>query len=588
MSFLEKIKNKISGLSEATGRFPLTTLFLVAATITNIIDINSPERYRVYLISLIVGAFLSATGQIMYERFFKEKVNYRYIFMVLSALLSFGYYLIVKDSPDFSIELSVRTGVALFAVLIAFIWIPSVKREVTFNESFMISFKGYFISVFFSGVIFLGVALIIGAVDQLLFSVNSKIYSYNATIVFFIFAPLFFLSMIPLYPEKPNEETEKYSNIPRLLEVLISYIIIPISAIFTVILIIYIILNIRGEFWTNNLLEPMLVSYSIAIILIYILSSMLENKFAVLFRKFAPKILVPIVVFQVIASILKVGEMGITYGRYYAVLYGIYAAIAGGILSFVPVKRNGLIAALLIIFSVISIVPPIDAFSVSKSSQLNTLENTLIANEMLVNGEIVAKPDLNNEEKMKIINSMNYLYRMEYLDKVSFLPDDFEFYNDFYATFGFREYEGPDGLRETVFVNLAPGQALNIEGYNYMGNIHAAKPNQDFQDDFQENQVIINHQGMEYKIVTALENEDVVVNLLDKENNLMISFPVRTIVDRYYNKVTVNNQISLEEAAFKVENENVSLGIIVQDFFIDKYTGKANYWGNLVVLTDFK
>lgn len=588
MSFLEKIKNKISGLSEATGRFPLTTLFLVAAAITNIIDINSPERYRVYLISLIVGAFLSATGQIMYERFFKEKVNFRYIFMALSLLLSFGYYLIVKNSPDFSIELSVRTGVALFAVLIAFIWIPSVKREVTFNESFMISFKGFFISVFFSGVIFLGVALIIGAVDQLLFSVNSKIYSYNATIVFFIFAPLFFLSMIPLYPEKPNEETEKYSNIPRLLEVLISYIIIPISAIFTVILIIYIILNIRGEFWTNNLLEPMLVSYSIAIILIYILSSMLENKFAVLFRKFAPKILVPIVVFQVIASILKVGEMGITYGRYYAVLYGVYAAIAGGILSFVPVKRNGLIAALLIIFSVISIVPPVDAFSVSKNSQLNNLEETLLVNGMLENGKIIAKPDLDNEEKKKIINSMNYLSRMEYLEKVTFLPDDFEFYNDFYDTFGFREYEGPDGIRETVFVNLAQGQALNIEGYNYMGNLHAAKPNQDFQDNFQENQIIINHQGMEYKIVTALENEDVVVNLLDEENNLMISFPVRTIVDRYYNKVTVNNQISLEEAAFKVENENVSLGIIVQDFFIDKYTGKANYWGNLVVLTDFK
>ena len=588
MSFFEKIKNKITGLTTAVGRFPLTTLFLVAAAITNIVDINSAERYQVYLISLIVGAFLSAAGQITYEHFFKDNINFRYIFMALSALLSLGYYLIVKDSPDFSIELSVRTGVALFAVLIAFIWVPSVKREVTFNESFMISFKGFFISVFFSGVIFLGIVLIIGAVDQLLFSVNSKIYSYNATIVFFIFAPLFFLSMIPVYPEKPNEETEKYSNIPRLLEVLISYIIIPISAIFTVILITYIVLNIRGEFWTNNLLEPMLVSYSIAIILIYVLSSLLKNKFALLFRKFAPKVLIPIVIFQVIASILKVQEMGITYGRYYAVLYGIYAAIAGGILSFVPVKRNGLIAALLIIFSVISIVPPVDAFSVSKNSQLNTLENTLIANGMLENGEILPKPDLNNEEKKKIINSMNYLYRMEYLDKVSFLPEDFEFYNDFFATFGFREYEGSDGIRETVFVNLAQGQALNIEGYDYMGNIHAAKPNQDFQDAFQENQIIINHQGMEYKIVTALENEDVVVNHLDEENNIMISFPVRTIVERYYNKVTVNNQISLEEAAFKVENENVSLGIIVQDFFIDKYTGKANYWGNLVVLTDFK
>ncbi len=74
MNLIEKIKTKIAGLTIATGKFPLTTVFLVAAAITNIIDINSPERYRVYIISLVVGAFLSATGQITYECFLRTRL----------------------------------------------------------------------------------------------------------------------------------------------------------------------------------------------------------------------------------------------------------------------------------------------------------------------------------------------------------------------------------------------------------------------------------------------------------------------------------------------------------------------------------
>ena len=53
---------------------------------------------------------------------------------------------------------------------------------------------------------------------------------------------------------------------PKFFEILISYIIIPLIAVFTIILLVYIIKNIGGEFWSDNLLEPMIVSYSIFVI----------------------------------------------------------------------------------------------------------------------------------------------------------------------------------------------------------------------------------------------------------------------------------------------------------------------------------
>ena len=70
--------------------------------------------------------------------------------------------------------------------------------------------------------------------------------------------------------------------------------------------------------------------------------------------------------------------MGVTHGRYYVILFGIFATIAGLIFSFLPIKKNGIIVAVLIVFSAISIIPPIDAFTVSRVNQINLLEKTLL------------------------------------------------------------------------------------------------------------------------------------------------------------------------------------------------------------------
>src|SRR5690606_20333630 len=234
-----------------------------------------------------------------------------------------------------------KTGVAIFALVMAFIWVPSIKSKITFNESFMSVFKAFFITVLFSAVISIGLDAILLAVDQLLFSLNYKAYGHVLNIVFSLFAPTFFLSFTPPYPGKKDAgrlggdkalqegKVAKAVDTPKLLGILISYIIIPLTAVYTVILLAYVLLNIRGDFWTNNLLEPMLVSYAITVILVYILASSIENQFAVLFRKVFPKVLIPIVLLQTVASILRIGEMGITHGRYYVILFGIFAIIAG-------------------------------------------------------------------------------------------------------------------------------------------------------------------------------------------------------------------------------------------------------------------
>src|SRR5699024_4615611 len=121
----------------------------------------------------------------------------------------------------------------------------------------------------------------------------------------------------------------------------------------------------------------------------------------------------------------------------YVILFGIFATIAGIVFSFMKPRNNGIIAIVLLILATISIVPPIDAFTVSKNNQINLLEEKLEKNNMLEGNEIIPNENTSEEDKIIITKIANYVESTGYTDDVSFYPDNFNVYNDFQNTFGF-------------------------------------------------------------------------------------------------------------------------------------------------------
>ncbi|MGB6178286.1 DUF4153 domain-containing protein, partial [Carnobacterium sp.] len=436
MRIVKNLQQTFQGIIGASTRYPLTVLFLLALALLNGLTINQEkELYTNYLFTLFVGVVLSGVAQQVYERFF-HKVNQRLILYALASLLTIGYYFIIPKENLYDLEVGIKTSVFVFALVLLYILIPTIKATLTFNESFMAAFKAFFITSLFTLIIASGTSSILFAIDRLLFSLDDKLTLHVLNIIFTLFAPLYYLSFTPLYEkssEKYNSKEEKMAtlekieeskSVPKVLKLLISYVIIPITVIYTAILLAYILLNIRSSFWTDNLLEPMLVSYAVTVIVVYILSSTIENQITVLFRKIFPKVLIPIVLFQTIASILKIGDMGITQGRYYVILFGVFATIAGLIFSFLPVKKNGVAIAVLIVFCILSIIPPIDAFTVSRINQTNLLEDTLMENSMLENDIIIPKSSISKEDKIRITETSDYLVNMNYDKKIEWLPDD--------------------------------------------------------------------------------------------------------------------------------------------------------------------
>ncbi|ULT56560.1 DUF4153 domain-containing protein [Neobacillus drentensis] len=571
MKWLKKCKDRLAGLTDAISRFPLTTLFLLAAVLDNAYSISTEKDDTKLLLTFILGAFVSSVTQVVYERIF-PKISSRLALMGAAIILTGGYYLIVRPAPNLSTEIEIRTVVALFALLWAFIWVPVIKSSNSFNKSFMITFKSFFISLFFSGIIFVGIDIILVAFNELIFQIGYTAYPHTANVIFILFAPLYFLSLIPNYSRAKDNSIDQAAHCPKFLEILLSYILIPLLGVFTLILVVYIFKTIGGAFWEDNLLEPMLVSYAITVILLYILVSELENKFTAFFRKVFPKVLIPIVLFQIASSLISLTDTGITHTRYYVILFGLFAIIAGVLLSFLPVWKNGVIAALLIIFSAISIIPPVDAFTISRNSQISTLENELLKYDMLENNQIKPNKTVSEKDREIITESVHYLDQMGYLKGIHWIPKNFNVSDDFEDTFGFREYQASGVENQSVYLTVEPPMSINIEGFDRFVQTDLYP----FDHNGEKEISHFKKKSKTFSLLKETKDKRSDLKVADQNGKELIRFNTQEIFDKFDDYQADKGTIKAEEATFTKENDRAKITIAVQNVSIEKQTKQNN------------
>lgn len=598
MKHINKITSTLQGFTDTIIRFPITILFFfLSAVLTSyyisIKDFN--ENYLELLLSFAVGAGIYMVLQLIYERFFTAK-SIRIIYCGLAVFGAIIYYLIIKFAAnELGPEEAGRTIVFLFILLIVFIWVPSVKSKIGFSDSFMAVFKGFFTVAFYSGVMFLGIALILLAFDSLIADVDSRAYRHVLNVIAFLYAPLHFLALIPVYPAfnnnrsdytEGNDEENRIKVIKaiepsKFLEALITYIIIPVTVVFTLILLLYILLNITGDFWKDNLMEPLLVSYSITVIIVYLLATVLKNKIAAYFRMIFPKVLIPVVLFQTISSVLKIGELGITYGRYYVIMFGIFATVSAFIFSFRPNCKANPIAPILIVLSLISILPFTDAFSVSRKNQINRLTNVLEENNMLKDGNIIPKADIPKEDRQIIIKSIQYLDQFNYTQDINWLKP-YTLSHNFEKTFGFAEY---DVITEEPLIYrlyLPKGIPMAVSNYDYIieAEFYGQEQSNSYEAAFGENN--------EYKLVQQKTDGTGELLLTDSSYNELVRFHLDDIYDRFTDRYETMGEISLEEASFITESEKVILCVIAKSVNKEVWENGSYHYIEALVMIKIK
>lgn len=585
MRLFKKMQDGMLAIANSLTRYPMTIIWLLGMSIMNAIQIQEDiDSYSRLLFTFSIGALLVMVGQQVYERFFHKKSE-RWIMVAITTLLTALYYFTLPQEDTYQMIYPVRTIVLLFALFISFIWIPTIKNKVIyFHQNIMAVFKAAMLTLLFAGVLAIGVYAVLGSVDFLLFNLDYRVYLHAMNVIWTLFATSYFLSQIPDYRNGMTDKLKEAFEVPRFLEVLLTFIVIPIVAVYTVVLFLYVILNIRGEFWTDNLLEPLLISYAIIVILVYLLVSNVEHKYSQMFQRLFPKIMLIVVLFQTIASILKIQDYGITAGRYYVILFGVFAIAASLLFSFFAREKNGLIAPILILLSVISVMPPIDAFTVAQNSQMRLLETTLTDNEMLMDNSIKPNSDIPLKDKVKITKSIEYLGSWHDFEKVSYLPEDFEVYSDFQDIFGFPMVyslspDDPDSSESNfVYYDWGEETTIPLKGADYLVRLGLYNAEEtDVQTNISENyQLLVSREG-KYFLLTVKDRAGSVVMVFDTEDLIVKAF------ENYKENVEGGN-IDLETITQVKENERIRIKVIASQ--LDEYQEEIS--GELFVFITFK
>ena len=275
---------------------------------------------------------------------------------------------------------------------------------------------------------------------------------------------------------------------------------------------------------------------------------------------------------------------GVTHTRYYVILFGIFAAASGVILSIVPIRKNGIIAAMLIAFALISIVPPVDAFTISRTSQTDMLRNVLLKNNMLDNNIIKPNASIPDEDKKAIAKAINYISMMDYTSKVEWLPDDFKVYEDFYKTFGFNEYEVPGNINQGVYLGIEQQTQIDITGYDNFVYFHVNIPDSNTNDKIWD----IVKSGKNYTLTKNTTQDQCDIYLMGENKKELIRFSTREIFDKFYDYNTSKGLISVEQASFSNENDLAKITFVVQNLNIDKTPNQVYYGADIYAFVKIK
>ena len=591
---IEKVLNRFQKINNAILRFPLTIIFILAATTTMAIMIHDEQSNFKLLFTFIIGGFASGVAQMIFERFGKNK-KFRYLCMGIGVLITGAYAFFVQNTLEWGMEIGIKSVVATMILAIAFIWFPVIQSYPNFNHSFLVTFKSFFQTLLYMAVLFLGVILIITAIDILIIPINEKNYMYSANFIFVMLMPILILSMIPKYSgimvknEKDQvniENPDSLSSIfkcPKILQILVSYIMIPLVFLYTIILMLYLILNIKNKFWSNNLLEPLLITYIIIIIILYLLASTIENKTVILFRKIFPKILIPFVTIQIISSILSVFNYGVTHTRYFVIVFGLFSICVSIVMSIFSIEKNGIIAFLFIVFSLITIIPPIDAFSISKFSQKNMLEKVLYSNEMLQDDEIIKNAKLSDLDKSKIVNSLRYLDSLNELKNIRWLPNEFTISNDLYDTFGFYEKDIDQNVNKILSLYTKLEEPLKIKGFDYLVQSYYSS------DDLNTHEIgKITNRNQTYVIKTILKKDGGGIEVLDGNKMQIMKITTDELIEKYQYKLNNHLELTYDEAINIKENEDLKVQFILKNISVENRNNDTYYYFEFYILIHLK
>lgn len=442
---LPSISNMFSSVKEILQRFPFVVLNAFVLLVFSVMfvhqtDLDLSENVREILLK---SSFILSLGIAFHFAIhtFRERKNLSTLTGIL--LHGFGiagsvtlYFLYPKPNTEFAILLACY---GLFShLIVAFLAFWNDNDSMAFWKFNKDLFLRFLLAALFSSVLYGGIAGAIGSFD-LLFSIDVKSEVYGDLFLFIalIFNTLFFLSGVPKLNEEHQDEELSY---PKSLKIFTQFVLLPLVVIYLLIMYAYTIKIIFLWDWPRGILTYMILGYSIAgmlaLLLLYPIQNLAENKWIKIFSTWFYRALLPLVGVLGIAIFKRVSDYGITEERYFVIILSVWLLGISLYYSFSKAKNIKYIPITLAVLAFITTFGPWGAFSVSKNSQWNRLEHTLVTNKLLTEG-MLKKGEYNIPQKEydNLVSILSYFNR------------DYDTVNSGYQQFLWSKVSLPDSIK---------------------------------------------------------------------------------------------------------------------------------------------
>lgn len=174
---------------------------------------------------------------------------------------------------------------------------------------------------------------------------------------------------------------------------------------------------------------------------------------------------------------------------------------------------------------------------------------------------------------------------MGYIEDISWLPKNFNYYQDFAHTFGFHEYYEHSGRSfEYVSVHFDPVSPIAISGYDtflYV-NLYGGHQQQD------ETTIPFEKNSQKYSLTKKTADQSFILTVKNERDEEIISYSTKEIIDHFYQFDSNHHQLTSEEATFITENNRAEMKLVVQNLNFDKSTDSANVMMDVYVFIKLK
>jgi len=314
----------------------------------------------------------------------------RAVLIVIPVVLM-GYYCFSLLNLDLPIDQYQVFILGLVFVLFSFV-VPFLRKktDIPFWNFTKIIVSQIIITVLFASVLFAGLSLAIYSLEVLFkIDISNKVYQNLSVLCYVLFAPVYFLSNVPVKTEMYKQE----SGFDTFFKILGLYIFLPILALYTLILYVYLLqIIIKWELpngWVSTLVSILGLGGFLCMFILYPLRLQNDNKFVNILSKYFPVVLMPLLVLMSIGIFRRLGDYGLTINRCLVLILNLWFY---GITVYLFITKAKHLKWIVISFAAVALivsVGPWSVFSITKHTMVKEIGQLLGDAKLLKNGKIV-------------------------------------------------------------------------------------------------------------------------------------------------------------------------------------------------------